>query len=46
MGDDVGLPWDRLQPGKGQFERHQSRAVSPDALPAKAGPTIWSNLSL
>jgi hypothetical protein len=35
--------WDRLQPGRGQFGRHQFCSVPPDAFPAKAGPTTSSS---
>ncbi|MGE6388581.1 hypothetical protein ACQKEN_23345 [Pseudomonas sp. NPDC078416] len=31
--------WDRLQPGKGLHEYHQSRGAMPGGFPAKAGPT-------
>ena len=29
----------RLQRGRGRFDRHQICGVTPDAFPAKAGPT-------
>jgi hypothetical protein len=32
-------PWDRLQPGKGLFERHRFCGMTTNAFPDKAGPT-------
>jgi hypothetical protein len=37
--------WDRLQPGRGQFGRHQVCSVPPDAFPAKAGPTVRAKIN-
>jgi len=31
--------WDRLQPGRRRFDRHQICSVTRDAFPAKASPT-------
>ena len=37
---NTAFQWDRLQPGRGRCMRREFCSETPDAFPAKAGPTI------